>query len=113
MTDAKWNITTPAEAGFASDLDENFEIARQAATLPNLHGVLAARVRRCWRFGANDHCWSWWGRWGCPSMIAPAENISGTYNPIYEPPNTPWNHARHDPQLPQGAGNSVARLREL
>jgi CubicO group peptidase (beta-lactamase class C family) len=43
MTDTTWNTTTPAEAGFGSDLDENFEIARQAGTLPNLHGVVAAR----------------------------------------------------------------------
>lgn len=43
MTDIKWNTTGLAEAGFASDLDENFEIARQAGTLPNLHGVIAAR----------------------------------------------------------------------
>jgi hypothetical protein len=35
MTDIKWNTTGLAEAGFASDLDENFEIARQAGTLPN------------------------------------------------------------------------------
>jgi hypothetical protein len=41
--DTKWNMTTPAEAGFAPDLDENFEIARQAGTLPNLHSVIAAR----------------------------------------------------------------------
>lgn len=44
MTDTKWNMTTPAEAGFATDLDENFEIARQAGILPNLHGVIAARA---------------------------------------------------------------------
>ena len=30
MTEIKWNTTGLAEAGFASDLDENFEIARQA-----------------------------------------------------------------------------------
>jgi CubicO group peptidase (beta-lactamase class C family) len=46
MTDIKWNTTGLAEAGFASDLDENFEIARQAGTLPNLHGVIAARGGR-------------------------------------------------------------------
>jgi CubicO group peptidase (beta-lactamase class C family) len=43
MTDAKWSMTTSADAGFAPDLEENFEIARQAGTLPNLHGVMAAR----------------------------------------------------------------------
>jgi CubicO group peptidase (beta-lactamase class C family) len=43
MGDAKWNTATPAEAGFAPDLDEDFEIARQAGTLPNVHGVMAAR----------------------------------------------------------------------
>jgi hypothetical protein len=37
MTEAKWSMTTPAEAGFAPDLEENFEIARQAGTLPNPH----------------------------------------------------------------------------
>ena len=42
MTDTDWTMTTPAEVGFAPDLDENFEIARQAGTLPNLHGVVAA-----------------------------------------------------------------------
>jgi CubicO group peptidase (beta-lactamase class C family) len=46
MTNANWNMTTPAEAGFAPDLDENFEIARQAGVLPNLHGVIAARGGR-------------------------------------------------------------------
>jgi hypothetical protein len=45
MIDTKWNMTTPAQAGFAPDLDETFEIARQAATLPNLHGVIPARGR--------------------------------------------------------------------
>ncbi len=34
---------SPAEAGFAPDLEERFDIARQAGTLPNLHGVVAAR----------------------------------------------------------------------
>ncbi len=43
MVNTEWNTTTPAEAGFASDLDESFEIARQAGTLPNLRGVIAAR----------------------------------------------------------------------
>src|SRR5262249_23190914 len=43
MTGTNWHLTTPAEAGFASDLDENFEIARQAGVLPNLHGVIASR----------------------------------------------------------------------
>lgn len=37
---------TPADVGFASDLDERFELARLAGTLPNLHGVVAARGGR-------------------------------------------------------------------
>ena len=45
-TDTKWSETTPSEAGFAPDLDENFEVARQAGILPNLHGVVAARGGR-------------------------------------------------------------------
>ena len=39
-------MTTPAEAGFVPDLDDNFEIARQAGILPNLHGVVATRGGR-------------------------------------------------------------------
>ena len=46
MTDSTWDVTTPAEAGFSPDLDSDFEIARQAGTLPNLHGVVAARGGR-------------------------------------------------------------------
>jgi CubicO group peptidase (beta-lactamase class C family) len=46
MTDTEWDTTTPAGAGFAPDLDENFEIARQAGILPNLHGVVAAHGGR-------------------------------------------------------------------
>lgn len=40
------DLATPEEAGFTSDLDERFEIARQAGTLPNLHGVVASRKGR-------------------------------------------------------------------
>jgi CubicO group peptidase (beta-lactamase class C family) len=43
MTDTNLTMTTPAEVGFAPDLGESFEIARQAGTLLNLHGVVAAR----------------------------------------------------------------------
>jgi CubicO group peptidase (beta-lactamase class C family) len=43
MTETEWAAITPVEAGFASDLNENFEIARQAGVLPNLHGIVAAR----------------------------------------------------------------------
>jgi CubicO group peptidase (beta-lactamase class C family) len=39
----RWELTTPAEAGFAPDLDACFEIAREAGTLPNVHAVVAAR----------------------------------------------------------------------
>jgi CubicO group peptidase (beta-lactamase class C family) len=39
-------MTAPAEAGFAQDLGERFEAARQAGVLPNLHGVAAARNGR-------------------------------------------------------------------
>ena len=39
----QWQVTDPAKAGFATDLEDRFEIARQAGVLPNLHGVLAAR----------------------------------------------------------------------
>lgn len=46
MADTNWNMATPVEAGFAPDLEENFGIARQAGTLPNLHGVVAARGGR-------------------------------------------------------------------
>jgi CubicO group peptidase (beta-lactamase class C family) len=43
MPNVAWNVMTPAEAGFAHDLVERLEIARQAGILPNLHGVVAAR----------------------------------------------------------------------
>src|SRR5271169_4777287 len=43
---ATWSVVTPVEAGFAPDLEERFEIARQAGVLPNLHGVVAARGGR-------------------------------------------------------------------
>ncbi len=39
-------MATPAEAGFAPDLEDRFEIARHAGILPNLHGVVAARDGR-------------------------------------------------------------------
>ncbi len=45
-TGADWSTTTPPRAGFAPDLEERFEIARQAGTLPNLHGVVAVRDGR-------------------------------------------------------------------
>jgi CubicO group peptidase (beta-lactamase class C family) len=43
MIDGEWMRATPAEAGFAADLDERFEMARHAGVLPNVHGVVAAR----------------------------------------------------------------------
>lgn len=46
VAQAGWDVATPAEAGFAADLEDRFEIARQAGTLPNLHGVVVARGRR-------------------------------------------------------------------
>lgn len=42
MAGTEWNVISPAEAGCAPELDENLELARQAGTLPNLHGVVAA-----------------------------------------------------------------------
>ncbi len=42
----EWNVTTPAEAGFAPDLARRFDIAREAGILPNLHAVVAARSGR-------------------------------------------------------------------
>ena len=45
-TNAEWRLATSAEAGFAPDLAERFEIAREAGTLPNLHGVVAVRAGR-------------------------------------------------------------------
>jgi CubicO group peptidase (beta-lactamase class C family) len=36
----------PHEAEFADDLDERFDLARQAGCLPNVHGVIAARGGR-------------------------------------------------------------------
>jgi len=44
--DTEWSATSPAEVGFATDLDERFEICRQAGVLPNLHGVVVARSGR-------------------------------------------------------------------
>ena len=44
--DVEWSSATAADSGFAADLDERFEIARQAGLLPNLHGVVAARGGR-------------------------------------------------------------------
>jgi CubicO group peptidase (beta-lactamase class C family) len=46
MTSIEWTTTTPAEAGFAPDLDAAFDLAREAGVLPNLHGVVAARGGR-------------------------------------------------------------------
>jgi CubicO group peptidase (beta-lactamase class C family) len=41
-----WDMATPAEAGFAPDLHECFDICRQTGALPNVHGVIAARSGR-------------------------------------------------------------------
>ncbi len=41
-----WSVVTPVEAGFAPDIEDRLELARQAGTLPNLHGVVAARAGR-------------------------------------------------------------------
>lgn len=41
--DVGWNVIEPTEAGFASDLEERLEIARQTGILPNLHSVVAVR----------------------------------------------------------------------
>ena len=46
QTDSDWRMTTPEEAGFAADLAQRFEIARQAGSLPNVHGVVAVRGGR-------------------------------------------------------------------
>lgn len=46
VTKTKWTVATAAEAGFAPDLNERFDIAREAGILPNVHGVLAARHGR-------------------------------------------------------------------
>jgi len=43
---AAWDVISPDEAGFAPDLAERFDIARQAGVLPNLHGIVAARGGR-------------------------------------------------------------------
>jgi CubicO group peptidase (beta-lactamase class C family) len=45
-TEEGGSMSTPAEVGFAPDLGECFEIARQAGTLPNLHGIVAMRGDR-------------------------------------------------------------------
>jgi hypothetical protein len=42
----EWGTATLPEAGFAPDLEERFEVAREAGVLPNLHGVVAARNGR-------------------------------------------------------------------
>jgi hypothetical protein len=39
-------MTTPADAGFDPDLEASFELAGQAGTFPNLHGVVAVRHGR-------------------------------------------------------------------
>ena len=44
--DAGSSVATPTEVGFEPDLDERFEIAREAGCLPNVHGVVAARGGR-------------------------------------------------------------------
>src|SRR3984957_1607570 len=46
MLNTDWITATPSEAGFASDLEDRFEISRQAGILPNLHGVVVARGGR-------------------------------------------------------------------
>ena len=43
---AEWKLASPAEAGFAPDLAERFDIAREAGTLPNVHGVVAVHAGR-------------------------------------------------------------------
>ena len=45
-TTTEWGTATLPEAGFAPDLEERFDVARQAGVLPNLHGVVAARNGR-------------------------------------------------------------------
>jgi CubicO group peptidase (beta-lactamase class C family) len=40
------SAAAPADVGFASDLEERLEVARQAGILPNLHSVVAARRGR-------------------------------------------------------------------
>lgn len=45
-TEAAWPMVAPGEAGFAPDLGERFEAAREAGVLPNLHGVVAVRHGR-------------------------------------------------------------------
>jgi CubicO group peptidase (beta-lactamase class C family) len=45
-TGGKVSVSMPIEAGFAPDLTERFAIAREAGTLSNLHGVVAARRGR-------------------------------------------------------------------
>ncbi|CAO3382879.1 serine hydrolase domain-containing protein [Azospirillum argentinense] len=40
---AAMGTSAPQEAGFAEDLDERFDVAREAGCLPNVHGVIAAR----------------------------------------------------------------------
>ena len=45
-TTTEWGTATLSEAGFAPDVEERFEVAREAGVLPNLHGVVAARNGR-------------------------------------------------------------------
>jgi CubicO group peptidase (beta-lactamase class C family) len=40
---ASWKTVSPAEAGFAPDLEARFEAARAAGQLRNLHGVVVLR----------------------------------------------------------------------
>ena len=44
QTSRDWMCSSPAEAGFSNDLDDRFEIARQAGLLANVHGVVAVRA---------------------------------------------------------------------
>ena len=41
-----WDMASAEAAGFAADLDDRFDVARQAGLLPNVHGVVAARGGR-------------------------------------------------------------------
>jgi len=46
VTDEERSPALPMEPGLAADLGERFDIAREAGTLPNLHGVVAMRQGR-------------------------------------------------------------------
>jgi CubicO group peptidase (beta-lactamase class C family) len=45
-SETMWPTATPVEAGFQADLNDHFDMAREAGVLPNLHGVVAARSGR-------------------------------------------------------------------